>query len=54
MSHVVSPGAPRRQAEGIEVDDSALQSSAIRLGVMTRLLGTLDEQVRLLLIAYDC
>ena len=35
------------KSEGIEVDDSALQSSAQRLGLMTRVLTTLDEQCRL-------
>ena len=35
------------KAEGIEVDDSALQSSAVRLELMTRMLTTLDEQCRL-------
>ena len=35
------------QAEGVEVDDGALASSATRLGLMTRLLIGLDDQCRL-------
>ena len=35
------------KAEGIAIDDSALQSSATRLSLMTRILSTLDEQCRL-------
>lgn len=33
-------------AEGIEIDDGALQSSAARLALMTRLLQGLDDQCR--------
>ena len=35
------------KAEGIEIDDGALQSSATRLALMQRLLSTLDEQCKL-------
>ena len=35
------------KAEGVEIDDGALQSSATRLGLMGRLLATLDEQCKL-------
>jgi myosin-5 len=35
------------KAEGIAVDDSALQSSATRLSLMVRILSTLDEQCML-------